>query len=142
VRCPAHKLTIWLLLVVHVLAGVSPAQRLVVCLEPDGGVVLETASPAGCSPCDRDEAGERGCGQDDVEGKSGSCACIDIPLPMRDEVPRLKVTDEPPVSVAPAPAAALVAVEPVSRFPVRACAASPPGTAPRLALVRVAVLRI
>ncbi len=76
-----HKLTTWLVLVAYMLSGVSPAQQLVLCLEPDGSVVLEAAEDSGCTPCggteDRSEEAERLAAE--------CCPCVDIPLPTQTE---------------------------------------------------------
>jgi hypothetical protein len=135
-----HKLATWFGLVAYLLSGISPAQQLVVCLEPDGSVVLEAAEASGCTPCDGTEDPSP-----QVTGlRSACCACIDIPLPRQGEGPQAK----PKASedrgswaavVPPAGIGSITGIEPVEREPsVRAR----PRPAPNLALIRTVVLRV
>ena len=139
-RLSIHKLTTWLVLVAYMLSGVSPAQQLVVCLEPDGSIVLEAAVDSGCTPCGETEDSSR-------EGEqlaAECCPCVDIPLPTQGEGPQAKPkasdAQGPWAAVLPPSCPSTVAwVEP-AELPL--CAGDQPRPAQRLALIRTVVLRV
>lgn len=138
-RC-LHKLTTWLVLVVYVLSGVSPAQQLVVCLEPDGSVVLEAAEPSGCTPCGvpEDSSG-------DVESLGVECCpCIDIPLPTQSEEPqaKLKASEGHGSWAAVVPPSFIAEIARVEPTEPAVSARSQPRPAPGLALIRTVILRV
>ena len=135
-----HKLATWLVLVAYMLSGVSPVQPLVVCLEPGGGVVLEAAAPAGCTPC-----GEEGESSRQAEQVAADCCpCIDIPLPRQGEEPQAKPRASEGHALAaaflrPSFSATIVEAEP-SRL--ERCTRAQPRPAPGLAQIRTVVLRV
>jgi len=76
-----RRLTAWLCLVLGLVSGFSPAQALVLCVEPEGGVSLELAfDGSGCDGCPASD--ERGARPDasQLSNAPADCACIDIPL--------------------------------------------------------------
>lgn len=140
VRRSIHTLTTWLVLVAYMLSGISPAQQLVVCLEPDGGIVLEAALDSGCTPC-----GETEDSAPDSELLAAECCpCVDIPLPSQGEGPQAKPrasdAQSPWAAVLPPSCPSTVAwVEPVE-LPLGA--GDQPRPAQRLALIRTVILRV
>jgi hypothetical protein len=132
-----HRLTTWIFLVVYLLAGLAPAQQLVVCLEPDGNVALEAVDAQGCTPCGEPEGLEAL-----DEASSQCCPCTDIPLPAHEEEPQLKAkADSGTVVPLASPTGVLVIQVGGSEGSVLA-----PRGAPRaresLARIRTVVLRV
>ena len=135
-----QRLATWLVLAAYMLSGVSPAQELVLCLEPDGSVVLEAAVPSGCTPCGIPEEPS---GEQESVGVE-CCPCIDIPLPTQDEEPQAKPKSSKghgswAAIASPTWIAAIPRVEPAGP------ALSPrarPRPAPGLALIRTVILRV
>ena len=138
-RRTLHKLTTWLVLVAYMLSGLSPAQQLVVCLEPDGSVVLEAAEDGGCTPCGPEESSQ------EVEQLAAECCpCVDIPLPMQGEDPqaRPKASDAQVSSVAVLPPCFLAIVAWVEPAKLAFTASDQPRHAQRLKLIRTVILRV
>ena len=142
-RRGARNLTAWLVLAVCLLASVAPAQALVLCFEPDGRAVLETASNDGCEGCPGTGEAPLAVVEDGFDG--GCCACIDIPLPRGSEEPeaRLKSGEPRPPCLLLLPVlqvATASLVEPPRTFapPRRA----PPRQARGLASIRTVILRV
>jgi len=138
VRRALSRLTTWLVLAVCVLSGVSPAQALVLCLEPDGSVTLEAAEQRGCAPCDDGEDSAMHVEELGV----GCCACVDIPLPQGGTQPQVvaRVAEAGLApALPPAPLARIAEPAPVERrCSARARASAPP----KLDLIRTVVLRV
>ena len=135
-----HKLTTWLVLVAYMLSGVSPAQQLVLCLEPDGRVVLEAAEDGGCTPCGGSEESSR-----EVERLAAECCpCIDIPLPTQDEGPqaKLKAPDAQGWWAAVLPPCFFATVAWVEPAELALSARNRPRPAQRLELIRTVILRV
>lgn len=134
-----HKLTTWLVLVAYMLSGVSPAQQLVVCLEPDGSVVLEAAEDGACTPCGPEESSQ------EVEQLAAECCpCVDIPLPMQGEEAQAKpkASDAQISSVAVLPPCFLAIVAWVEQAKLAFTAGDQPRQAQRLELIRTVILRV
>lgn len=71
------RLLVWMALVAYSLTAVFPGGGVVLCLEPDGHVTIESADVSCVSCCASDEPGERdGAGDTHVE----SCPCTDVAL--------------------------------------------------------------
>ena len=139
-RRSIHKLTTWLVLVAYMLSGVSPAQQLVLCLEPDGSVVLEAVEDGGCTPCGGTEESSR-----EVERLAGECCpCIDIPLPAQDEGPQAKpkASDAQGLWVAVLPPCFLATVAWIEPAELAFTAGGQPRPAQRLELIRTVILRV
>lgn len=135
-----HTLTTWLVLVAYMLSGVSPAQQLVVCLEPGGGIVLEAAVDSGCTPCGATEDSAR----EGEQSAAECCPCVDIPLPSQGEGPQAKPraldAQSPWAAVLPPSCSSTVAwVEPAG---LPRCAGDQPRPAQRIALIRTVILRV
>lgn len=138
-RSSIHKLTTWLVLVAYMLSGVSPAQKLVVCLEPGGSVVLEAAEDGGCTPCGPEESSR------EVEQLAAECCpCVDIPLPTQGEGPQAKpkASDAQISSVAVLPPCFLAIVAWVEPAELAFTAGGQPRPAQRLELIRTVILRV
>lgn len=75
-RSRLQAVTAWLCVVVIALVGVVPAQGLVLCLEPDGSMVLEVGSPE-CAGCAEVEGEHEGI---DSATREEGCPCVDIPI--------------------------------------------------------------
>ncbi len=139
-RRSIHKLTAWLVLVAYMLSGVSPAQQLVVCLEPDGSIVLEAAEDGGCTPCGGTEESSR-----EVERLAAECCpCVDIPLPTQDEGPQAKpkASDAQISSFSVLPPCFLATVAWVEPAKLAFTAGDQPRQAQRIELIRTVILRI
>ena len=139
-RRSIHKLTTWLVLVAYMLSGVSPAQQLVVCLEPDGSVVLEAAEGSGCTPCGGTEESSR-----EVKRLAAECCpCVDIPLPTQGEGPQAKPKASDAQSswfaVLPPFCHAIVVWTEPGELPLSV--GDQPRPAQRLALIRTVILRV
>jgi hypothetical protein len=137
VRHGIRELATWAFLVAYLLTAVAPIQGLVLCLEPDGTVAIETAADAdGCEPC--------GGGSSEPEGVwVAGCPCVDIPLPSRSGEPEAKpkAGDLAQVPSAAVPAASLPAAAfglARGSLAARALPRPPPG----LALIQTVVLRV
>lgn len=137
-HCALHKLTTWLVLVAYMLSGISPAQQLVICLEPDGSVVLEAAEEGGCTPCGTEEA------SDEAVLAAECCPCVDIPLPTQDEGPqaRPKSLDLQGSWTAVPPPSWPASLATVERPEIEFFRASRPRPAQRLELIRTVILRV
>lgn len=135
-----HEVWAWAILAVYALAGVAPAQDLVICFEPDGTVAVEAAAPGGCKPtCRSDEVRV-----DAERPEVACCSCTDIHLPTRVEDPQAKLGTASAPQLPPAPAAipwvdALAIVSPT--VPDRS-GSDAPRQPPGLARIRTVVLRI
>jgi hypothetical protein len=134
------SLAAWLALVVHVLAGVAPAQPLVVCLRADGSVGLEFAEQGRCAaPCDDAGDPSRRVGSAEAD----CCPCIDVPLPGRIEQPQAKPENETRFAVPlilPRAEATIVQDAATHGHRLLVCARPRPGL--RLALLRTVILRV
>jgi hypothetical protein len=142
-RRGARNLTAWLVLAVCLLASVAPAQALVLCFEPDGRAVLETASNDGCEGCPGTGEAPLAVVEDGVD--AGSCACIDIPLPRSSDEPeaRLKSGEPRPPCALFLPPLAVVAASLAEPPPALALAPrAPPRQAPGLLSIRTVILRV
>ncbi len=74
-----QRLSAWLCLAVAVLAGVTPVQGFVLCLESDGCVNLEfDKAVVACDTC-----GDHGDGAEPAidAAQDGECPCVDLPVP-------------------------------------------------------------
>jgi hypothetical protein len=80
------RLSAWLCLALMLLAGLSPAQGFVVCIEADGCVSVEVKNLAAlCGGCEGHEE-DRGAGQvEDSSGNGTDCPCIDLAVPGSSE---------------------------------------------------------
>jgi hypothetical protein len=135
-----RKLSAWLLLVAYALSGVSPAQRFVVCLEPDGSIALEAAASIGCAPsCGEDESSP-----ESSEAASRCCPCIDIPLPTRGEEPQSKAraSEVPGLAAVVLPPPCLPSIAQAAPAGLERSAPVEPRPSPGLALLRTVVLRV
>ena len=75
-----QKIAGWVALAAYLLVGFVPFSGLVLCLEPDGCLSLETAvAGSGCGPCPSGCSLERGNGPTSREVLKSS-PCTDIPL--------------------------------------------------------------
>lgn len=74
----ARRLLVLCLATLHLLVGIAGARGVVVCLCPDGGVVLEAIDADACACC----AGDSSCSEDPLEscGAHDDCACSEIEL--------------------------------------------------------------
>ena len=137
-RRALHKLTTWLVLFAYMLSGISPAQQLVICLEPDGSVVLEAAEESGCTPCGREET------SDEAILAAACCPCVDIPLPTQDEglQARPKSSDLQGSWTAVPPPSWPARVVTVERPETELFRDSQPRPAQRLELIRTVILRV
>lgn len=135
-----RTLTAWFCVVVIALVGITPAQGLVLCLEPDGTVALEVGdSDSGCGGC-TDSGPEQPSG---LPASEENCPCIDIPIfSLGEETQVQPRTFEISLDgpwLAPAPACAVVSaahVESTMRL------VGPPRPAERLAHIRTVVLLV
>ena len=133
-----HKLATWLVLVAYLLTGLAPAQQLVVCLEPDGRIGLEAATPEGCTPCGDPEATS----SPEVEGfRVDCCACTDIALPCQSDEPQTRSKDSHGSVAAVAPVYCITAIARIGPGELPGFVPEPrPG--PNLASIRTVVLRV
>lgn len=140
-----QRITAWLCLATAILTGLAPAQGLVLCLEPDGCVMLEVAAcPSACGGCsDRREDGLLSAAGARAE-EQGCCACVDVELPALSQDRRIQ-----PRAPEPAWEACLALAPPDSpRSPVAVDAVvpaprrEPPRPPERLAAIRSVVLRL
>jgi hypothetical protein len=76
----------WLHLAIVLLAALSPAQAMVVCVEPGGSMQLETSAEGRCSSCDDDRTAPSSELRHETD-----CSCLDIPLPRSGAVVRSHV---------------------------------------------------
>jgi hypothetical protein len=134
-----QKLASWLVLVACVISGVSPAQQLVVCLEPDGSVVLEAAAPAGCTPCGQEDSSREA-----EQLAAYCCPCIDIPLPTQGEErqARPKASEGHAVAAAVLPPSCIATIVEAEPARLERSAHAEPRPPPALALIRTVVLRV
>ncbi len=79
--------TAWLCLVLALVSGLTPAQGVVLCVEPDGGLCVETATGAAkCSDCDVEECGTdpsssaAPADQHVVQAAEDECPCLDLAI--------------------------------------------------------------
>jgi hypothetical protein len=122
------------------LSGISPAQDLVICLEPDGSVVLEGAEAGACTPCGGTEEASR-----EVERQSGECCpCVDIPLPTQDEClqAKRKASDARGSHAAVFPPSCLATAACVQPAERALRAGGQPRLAQRIALIWTVILRV
>lgn len=137
-----RTLTAWFCVVVIALVGITPAQGLVLCLEPDGTVALEVGdSDSGCGGCTPDGAQEQPSG---LPASEENCPCIDIPIfSLGEETQVQPRTFEISLDgpwLAPAPACAFVSAARIeSTIPQ---VVGPPRPAERLAHIRTVVLLV
>ena len=76
------RLTAWLCLSMTLLAGVTPAQGFVLCIEADGCLSIELKSVvADCGGCEGHEEGVLAGSVDAQPAESTDCGCIDLSLP-------------------------------------------------------------
>lgn len=139
-RRTIHEVWAWAILAFYALAGVAPAQDLVICFEPDGTMAVEAAAPGGCKP----RVGGQEVRVDAERPGVACCPCTDIHLPTRVEdaqaKPETASAPELPSSPAVMPwvdAFALVAPAVPDRSGFDA-----PRQPPGLARIRTVVLRI
>lgn len=90
-----HRITAWLCLAVALVAGVSPAQGFMLCVEQDGCVSLELAATADhCLDCEAHTPA-------DVDAKfaldESRCPCVDFAMPSSTKEQALRLQS----SVAP-----------------------------------------
>lgn len=140
-----HKLAAWLVLSACVLAGLSPARQLVLCLEQGGRVVLESATPEGCAPCESHEpSADEGAHASGV-AESGCGPCVDFLLPSQseDEPNRPRCATDPAqhTALALAPAVSGAALR-VPQAELARRARGVPRSAPSLVSIRTTVLRV
>ncbi len=78
-----HRTTVWLCLSLAILAGFSPAQSLVICLEPGGHVNLRAETPGQiCGCCDISASASNQSPADErVASTVSCCACVDVLVP-------------------------------------------------------------
>lgn len=136
-----RTLTAWFCLVVIALVGVTPAQGLVLCLEPDGTVGLEVGTPdsgcGGCTPAGGQE-------QPSASTSEESCPCIDIPIFSLGEQTQVQPRTVEISLDGPwlAPAFACVAVSAAQVESTIPQVVDPPRPAERLAHIRTVVLLV
>jgi hypothetical protein len=77
-RSVLARFLVWVALVAYSLTAVFPGGGVVLCLEPDGHVTIESAD-ASCVSCCADE---RGAGEEPGQSdeRVGSCPCTDVAL--------------------------------------------------------------
>ena len=136
-----RTLTAWFCVVVIALVGVTPAQGLVLCLEPDGSVALEVGSPdSGCGGCSSDGGQEQ---PSALPASEENCPCIDIQISLGEQTQVQTRTFEISLDgpwLAPAPACAVVSAAHIK--PTIPQVVDPPRPAERLAHIRTVVLLV
>lgn len=76
-----QRITAWLCLALVFLTGLTPAQGLVLCLEPDGCISVEIATVANtCNGCDGHEEGTRPSAPSAEVATEAGCPCVDLTL--------------------------------------------------------------
>jgi len=74
-----HRLTAWLCLVVALYSGLAPAQRFVLCLEPDGCVTPEVAAgPGRCGSCEPHREASSPAPWALLASLDAGCPCVDF----------------------------------------------------------------
>lgn len=139
-----HTLRAWLCLAAALLMGVAPAQGLMLCLEPDGSIELESTANGGqCDGCTSQPAGEHPAEHSFFQVHQGCCPCIDVLLPAAGAEPRLAASAEQRVDNV---VLGLPAVERALPIRVSEVRVVPRSDAPRpaqlLALIRSVVLHV
>lgn len=133
----------WFAVLVATLLAVAPDAGLVLCFEPDGTVVLESAgAERACDGCDDRTSGERSARV--VSPAGDCCACLDIPVDgVGDEV-RVAPAPVEPCLDPPVALAFESSVSPLAPFFERVSlrASRPPGPPGSLAHLRTVVLRV
>jgi hypothetical protein len=127
--------------VVIALVGITPAQGLVLCLEPDGTVALEVGAPdSGCGGCTPDGGQE----QPSEPTSEENCPCIDIPIFSLGEQTQVQPRTVEISLDGPwlAPALAFVAVSAAQVESTVPQVVDPPRPAERLAHIRTVVLLV
>jgi hypothetical protein len=77
-----QRATVWLCLAIAVLTGLTPAQGVVLCLEPDGDLCVEVATAAEtCSGCVVDSHDIAPDSDQAVPTQEPCCSCLDLPVP-------------------------------------------------------------
>lgn len=136
-----RTLTAWFCVVLIALVGITPAQSLVLCLEPDGSVVLEVGSPeSGCGGCSADGGQEQ---PSVLPASEENCPCIDIPISLGEQTqvqPRtVEVSLDGPWLAPALECVAVSAAQVASTIPQ---VVDPPRPAERLAHIRTVVLLV
>lgn len=130
------RILVWAALLAYALSGVLPGGGVVLCIEADGHVTIESVA-AGCVECCPGEESE---GQDDAGPRVAACPCTDVAL-TGVEVSLAK-TKSSQVELA-APALAWTRLEPPPARPGHASRARRATSASsQLELVRTVVLRV
>jgi hypothetical protein len=140
-----QRITAWLCLAAAFLTGLAPAQGFVLCLQPNGRMSVDLATPAEhCKCCAVHAQGTTPLAQPARALDDACCECVDVPVSgaLQDRLcqPRPIVPQLGPW-IAPSRAAilqALVLIAPAARAP-RAEVPRPPDS---LALIRSVVLLI
>jgi hypothetical protein len=77
-----QRATVWLCLAVAVLTGLTPAQGVMLCLEPDGDLCIEIASSADtCGGCEVEAHDAEPAAEHEVSTDDPCCSCVDVPVP-------------------------------------------------------------
>lgn len=86
-----QRITIWLCLVYAVIIGIAPAQRLVLCLEPDGSIAVESATQeAKCRGCESPSTDVPST-PNSLSSNHEDCPCIDLLIASPDKENTLAV---------------------------------------------------
>lgn len=77
-----HRLAAWLCLALLLLTGLIPVKGVVVCIEDDGCVSIETkAADASCGGCEGHGDGESPIQAEATQSEETGCPCIDLAVP-------------------------------------------------------------